>query len=389
MNYLPQDTEEKLKSINYNIDNFALELNKYHPIYDKKTGFKRFREGQIRNHLKTSFKDETFRLINDRQLKNARLLFGDKKYHTLENAPDYRLIIGLGEASVYETSMSLHHIYGVPFISGQSIKGAVRSYVINTLFDGKEERKTNNNDNKVEFALENEEFRSIFGGPKNDKFDKDQQGKIIFLDAFPIKSPTIKTDIMNPHFNKYYADGSVPPGDYMDPVPVTFLTIGKNKNGESVFFNFILGIKEDNPELLEKAAEYLEKTLKSSGIGAKTAIGYGYFDEHGKVLDEVDKLQLEQEKVREEEKRRKEKLATMSPADQAVAKLSMLSNDADGIRISVEIYTNDLDKLEGNDKIKVARAIKDYWIKIGKWKVKPKKKQFAKVEKIKNILGEK
>jgi CRISPR/Cas system CMR subunit Cmr6 (Cas7 group RAMP superfamily) len=38
-----------------------------------------------------------------------------------------------------------------------------------------------------------------------------------------------------------------------------------------------LGIKDANTALLDKAKDWLIKALVNHGIGAKTAVGYGYF----------------------------------------------------------------------------------------------------------------
>ena len=44
-----------------------------------------------------------------------------------EGTIDWRLIVGLGNESVYDTSMTLHHVYGIPYIPASAVKGVVRS----------------------------------------------------------------------------------------------------------------------------------------------------------------------------------------------------------------------------------------------------------------------
>src|SRR6266487_1606082 len=39
-----------------------------------------------------------------------------------------RMIVGLGNESVLETSITLHHTYGVPYIPGSALKGLAASY---------------------------------------------------------------------------------------------------------------------------------------------------------------------------------------------------------------------------------------------------------------------
>ncbi|MEO0168684.1 MAG: type III-B CRISPR module RAMP protein Cmr6, partial [candidate division WOR-3 bacterium] len=38
----------------------------------------------------------------------------------------YRLVVGLGSTHVLETSLTLHHIFGIPYIPGTALKGVVR-----------------------------------------------------------------------------------------------------------------------------------------------------------------------------------------------------------------------------------------------------------------------
>ena len=170
---------------------------------------------------------------------------------------EWRLVVGLGNESIYETSVTLHHTYGIPYIPASALKGAIRNYVIQTEF--KNESK----------ALQNSSFISIFG-------DKDQKGKVIFFDAYPVGLPEIAVDVINVHYPDYYKS-SKPPADYQDPNPVFFITV-KNTS-----FEFITGIKKKSDEnVLDKAFDYLQKALTEFGIGAKTSVGYGYFKERTK-----------------------------------------------------------------------------------------------------------
>ena len=94
----------------------------------------------------------------------------------------------------------------------------------------------------------------------------------------PFESPKIEPDVMNPHYGDYY-NGKKPPADYLNPVPIYFLTVKNTK------FNFMIAVRENiNTEdtklgigtLADITKKWLEKALKEHGIGAKTAVGYGY-----------------------------------------------------------------------------------------------------------------
>lgn len=47
----------------------------------------------------------------------------------------WRMLIGLGASHPHETSMTLHHIYGVPYIPGSAVKGVTRHWSILKLFN--------------------------------------------------------------------------------------------------------------------------------------------------------------------------------------------------------------------------------------------------------------
>ena len=209
--------------------------------------------------------------------------------------PDWRLVVGLGTDTVYETGITLHHIYGFPYIPGQAVKGALRSYIINEFFDKEEGDKKNG-------ALSDPLFCDIFGCPQKSYYKEARAGLVWFFDAYPSSTPVLEVDVMNPHYSEYYSGkGDLPPADYYNPVPIFFLTVGKDTQ-----FKFIIGIQnkyknktlneysstsklaqailnrdfnlELNCNLLEFTSKLLLIALQEHGIGAKTAVGYGYFN---------------------------------------------------------------------------------------------------------------
>ncbi len=175
----------------------------------------------------------------------------------IEPILSWRMVIGLGASHPQETSMTLHHIYGIPYIPGSAVKGITRHWVIFNEFNQNEEK-----------AEKDEIFQSIFGTQK-------EAGKIIFFDAYPVDEIKLKLDIMNPHYPDYYGKNQ-PPADWQNPVPIKFLTL------ENTRFSFYIAAKKGNKDLLDKAIEFLKDALKNYGIGAKTSLGYGIFN----ILDE-------------------------------------------------------------------------------------------------------
>ncbi|MCF2138522.1 MAG: type III-B CRISPR module RAMP protein Cmr6 [Candidatus Lokiarchaeota archaeon] len=265
---LPKDTQNIIT--NFEIENFNLKWNKNPNIKIEQNKIKiSFQKGKKnisfrkQDEYKQYYK-RTFNFIKDLNIE----------FNTLILKPKWRLVIGLGNESIYETSMTLHHIYGIPYISGSAIKGVTRSFIINENYNGKEENA----------LLKDSIFCDIFGCPKKSVYKENRRGKIIFFDAFPIEDVKFELDVMTPHYQPYYSDPSKnPPADYYNPIPINFLTISKTK------FKFIIGIKKkDNTlinnnqyngtTLLNITNDFLIKTLTEYGIGAKTAVGYGFME---------------------------------------------------------------------------------------------------------------
>jgi len=169
------------------------------------------------------------------------------------------MIIGMGLNHPIENGMLFHHTLGVPYLPGSSVKGLVRAWA--EQWGG---------------VNEDELFR-IFGS-KNRSQDKDsaentdtQVGSVIFFDALPIESVTLKADIMTPHYPAYYSSkGATPPADNQDPNPIPFLTV---ESGTSFQFAF-----KANKSDVKTVMEWLEAALGNLGAGAKTAVGYGRMD---------------------------------------------------------------------------------------------------------------
>ena len=198
----------------------------------------------------------------------------------------WRLIIGLGGTHPQETSMTLHHIYGIPYIPGSAVKGVTKHYAVITLADkNKENFKTKEDDDGFANAVKRiskaiEEGKDIIDLPPDDRIifrnlitifgTQKQAGKVIFIDAYPVDDIKLKIDIMNPHYPDYYSRNQ-PPADWQNPNPIKFLTVEKTK------FEFNLLSREK--DLLSTASNLLKKALENFGIGAKTSLGYGIFIE--------------------------------------------------------------------------------------------------------------
>jgi len=211
----------------------------------------------------------------------------------------YRLVIGAGYPSFIENGFMFHHVYGIPYIPGETLKGLARTVFILSVAEAvKEETKLSEIEEELseeaegisqqipkkisiildDYTIENpvETFRKIFGSKK-------RRGQVIFFDAYPVEfnpSEHFEADIMNSHYGDYYQSGKAP-ADWLSPNPIHFLALK-----EGIVFDFSLGLAplepmEDNEEklLLETARKLLEVGLKNFGVGNKKRKGYGWFSD--------------------------------------------------------------------------------------------------------------
>lgn len=236
----------------------------------------------------------------------------------LVGAVVWRMIVGMGNPNPLETSLALHPQYGIPLIPGSAVKGLTRSGRLLEIGEETgvyplpppetEARRTRRELTPLEklerlLLSEDERERSELltslrqdksvleflsaGAPPSpvtepetgdilvhygDAFRRafgttQRQGQVDFLDALPLPGWTYELDVMTPHYGDYYQKDA-PPADWLDPNPITFLTIGRNSR-----FRFDVTGKDDR--LLSDVIGWLERAMAELGVGGKTSAGYG------------------------------------------------------------------------------------------------------------------
>jgi CRISPR-associated protein Cmr6 len=240
--------------------------------------------------------------IQKENLKNqhCEIILDDYKLKT-----SFRLVVGLGSGHVLETSLTLHHIFGIPYIPGSALKGVVRM----VSFWEIAKNRGLKDDKDIE-KLQEQLYDKELSDTDNDDILKHKllfgtqnfKGLLVFLDAYPEINETqqiFELDVMTPHYQSYNTQNQ-PPGDWENPNPIPFLTVKKGINFcfNVLFDKFrakeILTLKDD--EFPEKAKEiikewlndfsklsqdvknWLESALREFGVGAKTRLGYGIFE---------------------------------------------------------------------------------------------------------------
>ncbi len=185
---------------------------------------------------------------------------------SLELVTQSRMIVGIGEASVRDIGIMLHHTYGVPFIPGSSLKGLAAAYA----------RKLPGWD------VKSESYRNLFG-------DNTQSGVVDFLDALWVPDKLVSplsVDIINVHYQSYYTRFSQGDSDeeiqhmFMEaPVPNYFVCV-KPK------VEMLIAVNGPD-EWAMTALKLIAIALDEVGVGAKTNAGYGRLRTIGANTDVV------------------------------------------------------------------------------------------------------
>lgn len=329
---LPNDVTSTIQGKWYECENFSLLFHRYIPFDEKwKITNKEDRWKKLRDQGNALRKDEMVLQFLHRQkfLKDTLIKeHGQENVQVLKGETVWRLAIGLGNAGPLETGITLHRLYGIPYLPGTAIKGVCRSWKLNQIADwleiprlspeqiknkikspfkvlesilttachpGKERdfeekvkdkweglKKILRSCGKIDGPVLNDEikwetlfkeegleahlFCPIFGS-------QDEKGNIVFYDAYLLSTDKnlFEMDIINVHYQPYYQDpANNPPADYYNPVPNNFLTIPAG-----VKFRILLTVRHGGKDLLKTSSEWVKAALSDFGIGAKTAVGYG------------------------------------------------------------------------------------------------------------------
>lgn len=272
---LPANTQKVFTSSQNNCkcSNLSLLLDRYFGYEDNKEKQKSEKADFLKS-IKIPFNQN---LLQANYLRWQKIIKSFPQYRNFTASPEWRMIVGLGQTSILETSISLDRITGIPTIPGSALKGLAASYALLCCL----QKNSRIDEIEVEYNryLKKEitdlpekylQFIKIFGY-------EGEVGRVIFLDAVPTVTPQLKLDIMNNHYPDYYSDttGKMAPTPYQNPNPIYFLTLGHKSQ-----FAFAVAGRDNQSNtktLVTQAENWLKAGLSELGIGAKTAAGYGYF----------------------------------------------------------------------------------------------------------------
>ena len=180
MKKCPADTSTLIQPSDVKISNFALH---YRYFLDSSLG-PGHRIGFGLNQAQTpnsvpSLASSEIEPVRNRQTEQLRHLAPAGHFYCATARIDWRMVVGLGSDHVQETSMTLDHVYGIPYLPGSAVKGVVRSWVIQEYFTDEEEATRDfQTGDSVNLKQKKENFFAVFGSQKC-------AGQVQFLDALP------------------------------------------------------------------------------------------------------------------------------------------------------------------------------------------------------------
>lgn len=337
-----------------------------------------------------------------RRLESLALFSRKAHVQILRAVPTDAWAHGLGAAHIRESSLTLHPVYGIPYLPGSSVKGIVYHWALHAFFEGDEKDCLTASKNSGEQGDVARVIIDMFG-------TQDVAGSIQFHDAFASDELVLKPDVLTVHYKKYY-EGKVPPTDTHSPIPHDFYVVEAPAVEFVLTHNPVIKSRKStltDHELLEVAGSWLQRALTETGIGAKTTSGYGYFREFRDCTDEIladITRTLEQQetarRAREEEKKRaaeeqrrqdelEKALSQMTEGERMAYRIKTLTdNEEDQERSKTALYEQVV-QLAVQGELEPVKALREYWERTGNWNVKKKqKKQFDKVTKLKQLLEE-
>lgn len=219
---------------------------------------------------------------------------------TLEAEVQWRLVAGIGDSHPYENSLTLDRLFGFPYIAGSSWKGMLRAFVLERIVEGVLEQENLPVPQEVsewdqlldglDTALMRGTVSSLQSRLPTDASELLDQaarvfgsmgaaGQMCFLDALPVGRPNFEADVMTPHTkgNKPTAEslresaGVRERADATQPNPIVFLTVGHGTRFRFAWYG-------RDPGLVKAVAGWLRDAVRYTGLGAKTAAGYGYLE---------------------------------------------------------------------------------------------------------------
>lgn len=265
-----------------------------------------------------------------------------------------RLIVNQAGGILENAGLCLHRHFGYPYIPGSAVKGLARHAA------WCEWKAEEDEDKKLEIA---KKIADVFGYPTGDAKPKknpsnrlylddylkeiepeikDCSGSICFMSAEPVGRAPLVMDIVNCHHPKYYQGEQTEATDTENPIPNFFPAVEKG-----VQFQFqLMPLRNSSDGNLDFAKKWLVEAITIYGIGAKTAAGYGWFEDNTEKYLEDEKRQQE---IANKQQREKELLEEVAILEQSAGELLTVEQ--------VECYRCLKEKAKGIDNQQIIDAL--------------------------------
>ena len=186
------------------------------------------------------------------------------------------LTLHLSRSGALENAgIAMHPLYGFVYLPGSGVKGMTRAWA-ETVWAPTQpdpERAWRQIEAAFGWSPGSERHKRVWRPSDVKPPPGAAAGRLLFHDAWPLRWPRLLVDIVNNHHVAYYA-GEDDPGDWEDPIPISFLAVGVGQP-----FEFAISDRTGGDDgLLEGACGWLRDALTVQGAGAKTAAGYGRFN---------------------------------------------------------------------------------------------------------------
>ena len=215
-----------------------------------------------------------------------------------------RLLVNLAGGVIENANIALHPHFGVPYLPGSAVKGIARHAAWCAWVKAGRD---------VESA---KRLAQVFGFPTGD-FNKDDlndqktldgflrqhgevehAGCVAFLPAFPIGKGQLEVEVCASHHSEYYKKNKARTvaTDDESVIPLFFPAVAAGTE-----FRFTLvPLRGCQDEQLKWARQWLIEALTQNGAGAKTAAGYGWFEDVTQKVEERVRQEKEVARLREE-----------------------------------------------------------------------------------------
>lgn len=268
----------------------------------------------------------------------------------------HKLIVGFGNPSVLEKSITIHHVYGIPYIPGQAIKGCMRNYFLNQYYD-MEDRTF-----KDEYSIML--YKLIFG--EDIENDDNYKGGVIFFDVFPILSENfrLEEDVITPHYNNYYTknnksknlptdDIKIIPNIYhiLDNQKFKFCLALDKKRCDFYLKNSSIKFELSYGKLKELLINLLKDTLIEHGLGAKTSVGYGRFN-----IDNKKNIKKNDKKFKQKAKENSKEKITI---ENKLAEFKRITDNNLAKKEINNFYFQNISKLNNQQRKKLSKLMND------------------------------